>query len=59
VFLVGDQDPWRKNAVAACDRLTEHGADAQLISLGDVGHWLPDNFDDLYAAALRRLEVAG
>jgi len=45
LFTAGDQDGARTTMQRAAAKLTAAGIPARYISLGPIGHWLPDDFD--------------
>lgn len=45
LFTAGDQDGARTTMQRAAAKLTAAGIPARYISLGPIGHWLPEDFD--------------
>jgi predicted esterase len=52
LFTAGDQDGARTTMQRAAARLTAAGIPARYISLGPIGHWLPEDFDDRLAPGI-------
>jgi predicted esterase len=52
LFTAGDQDGARLTMARAAVKLTAAGIPARYTSLGPIGHWLPDDFDQRLAPGI-------
>ena len=46
VFAAGDQDGSRATMMRAATKLAAGGIPTRYVSLGNIGHWLPDDLDE-------------
>ncbi len=54
-FLVGESDDFYSTCKETHERLKEKDIDSELISLGDVGHYFPDDFERYYQSVIDEL----